>query len=308
MKALQDLLLFIRTAELGSLSAAARLLDLTPAAASAALKRLEAELDVVLLVRSTRSMRLTAEGEIYLEHCRQALQLLDDGRDAIASGRALIRGTLRLSMPSDVGRNLLLPWLDEFLGHYPGIELQLQISDRLADVYRQPVDLAVRYGDPPDSSLVALPLAPANRRVLCASPAYLERHGVPATPQALSGHNCLCYMLSDYVHDRWRFHRGKEELLVTVRGNRVADDGDTVRRWAVAGYGLAYKSRLDVVQDLRAGRLIELCPEWKGEAAPLNLICPDRRRLNPAVQLLREMLRSRLDLLAEAAPAEGERP
>ncbi|MCZ4303964.1 LysR family transcriptional regulator [Zoogloeaceae bacterium G21618-S1] len=298
MKALQDLDIFVRTAELGSLSAAARRLDLTPAAASAALKRLEATLQVALFVRSTRSQRLTAEGEVFLLHCRQALDLLASGREAVASGRSVVRGVLQLSLPSDLGRHVLLPWLDEFQATHPQVELRLQLSDRLADVYRQPVDLAIRYGTLPDSSLVALPLLPGNRRVLCASPDYLARAGAPASPAELTEHNCLCFQLGDTVHDRWCFSRDGRATSHRVHGDRVSDDGEVVRRWALAGHGLAYKSHADVHADLRAGRLVAVCPQWQGEPTPLNLLCADRRQLSPAVQQLRAFLMPRLAALA----------
>ena len=160
----------------------------------------------------------------------------------------------------------------------------------MADIYRQPVDLALRYGTLPDSSLVALPVAPNHRRVLCASPAYIARHGTPGTPDDLGQHNCLTYLLGDYIHDRWRFFHGDLELSVQVSGDRTSDDGDVVRRWAIAGHGVAYKSSLDIAQDLRTGRLVRLCPEWEGESAPLNLLCAGRRRISPVVQALREHL------------------
>lgn len=293
MKALQDLEIFIRTADSGSLSAAARQLDISPAVASAALKRLETELGAALFVRSTRSLRLTRAGEGFLARCRQAVETLRLGREEMASGDEAIRGDLHLSLPSDLGRNVLLPWLDEFLALYPLVRLRLQLSDRRSDIYREPVDVAVRYGELPDSNLVALPLSTDCRRVLCASPDYLVRHGKPATPQALAGHDCLCFMLSDYVHDQWRFCRDGEALTVRVNPVRVADDGDVVRRWALAGQGIAYKSQLDAAEDLAAGRLIALCPEWQGEPAPLYLICADRRQLSPVVQALRNFLVAR---------------
>ncbi|HEX5393108.1 MAG TPA: LysR family transcriptional regulator [Rhodocyclaceae bacterium] len=293
MKALQDLQIFVHTADHGSLSAAARSLDISPAVASAAIKRLEAELGAALFVRSTRSLRLTQAGEGFLLRCRQALEALRQGQEEMAASDDVLRGDLLLSLPSDLGRNVMLPWLDDFLAQHPQVRLRLQLSDRLADVYREPVDVAVRYGRLPDSSLVALPLAPACRRVLCASPDYLARHGVPATPQALVSHDCLCFMLSDYVHDQWRFERDGEDLTVPVAPARVADDGDAVRRWAVAGQGIAFKSRLDIAADLKAGRLLALCPDWLGEPAPLYLICADRRQVSPVVQALRSFLAER---------------
>jgi DNA-binding transcriptional LysR family regulator len=303
MISVRDLEIFVSTAQSGSLSAAARLLDLTPAAASASLKRLEEHLGVRLFVRSTRSQRLSHEGEVYLQNCQQALQLLADGQRALLAGHAVVRGPLQLSMPSDLGRNLLLPWLDEFLVRHPDLQLRLQVSDRLADIFRQPVDIALRYGVPPDSRLIAIPLAAGNRRVLCASPAYLARHGEPASPAELVNHNCLCFMLGEYVHDRWRFFRDGVESSVQVRGNRLGDDGDTVRRWALAGQGVAYKSQLDICHELHDGRLVSICRAWEGERAPLNLICADRRQLDPAVQLLRQFL---LERLSELPAAEGK--
>lgn len=297
MQALRDFQLFLLVADCGSLSGAARRLDLTPAAASIGLKRLEAELGVQLFLRSTRSLRLTAEGQVYLEHCRQAMQLLADGREAALTGSTTLSGVLQLSLPSDFGRHVALPWLDDFQAENPALSLRLLLSDRPADIYRHPVDLALRYGSLPDSSLVALPVAADNRRILCASPAYIASHGQPATPHQLVDHNCLCFLLGDEVHDRWRFTRDGDELSVQVRGNRIADDGDAARRWAIAGRGIAYKSALDVAGDLAAGRLRRLCPEFAGEAAALNLLCADRRQISPLVQTLRQFLAERCSSL-----------
>ncbi|HCH76977.1 MAG TPA: LysR family transcriptional regulator, partial [Pseudomonas sp.] len=179
MLRIDDLQLFVRTADSGSLSAAARGLDVSPAVASTALKRLEASLSVRLFVRSTRSLRLTAEGEAYLLHARAALASLDEGAQVLAGGREAISGVLQLSAPSDFGRNVLLPWLDEFQASHPQLQVRLLLGDGLTDLFRQPVDIVLRYGAPEDSSLVALPVAGENRRVLCASPAYPQRHGEP---------------------------------------------------------------------------------------------------------------------------------
>lgn len=298
---LHDLELFVRAAELGSLSAAARQLDLSPALASAGLKRLEGELGVPLMLRSTRSLRLTGEGERLLPAARLALDGLRDATEEIATGRQVVRDHLQISLPSDLGRNHILGWLDEFQARWPEVSFRLQFSDRLADVYRQPVDLAIRYGSPPDSGLVALPLYAANRRILCAAPAYLAAHGAPASPTDLASHNCLRFRLGDELHDQWRFTRGADELRIDVAGNRACDDGDAVRRWAIAGRGIAYKSGLDVAADLAAGRLVRLCPDWQGEPVPLALLCADRRQLSPTVVLLRDHLRERCEALAGLA-------
>lgn len=290
MKALQDLEIFVRTVDSGSLSSTARSLDITPAAASAALKRLEAELQAPLMVRSTRSLRLTPEGAVFLEHCRSALATLREGALSVHTGRTQVQGTLRLAVSSDLGRNVMLPWLDAFETQHPQVRFRLQISDRRANVYNEPVDAAFRYGHPPDSSLVALPVAPDNLRVLCAAPSYLARHGTPTTPQDLAAHTAVCFLLGEEVNDRWSFWKDGQETEVKVRAHHVANDGDVVRRWAVAGRGLTYKSWLEVAPDLAAGRLVALCPGWQADTAPLYMVLPDRRQLTPALRLLREFV------------------
>ena len=290
IKSLPDLEVFVRTADCGSLSAAARNLDLSPAVASAALKRLEAELGVLLFVRTTRAMRLTVEGDRLLARCRPLLAELQAAEEEALAGRAVISGDLQISMPSDLGRNVILHWLDDFQTEYPKVRLRVQMSDRLANVFRDPVDLAIRYGVPPDSNMVAMPLVAENRRVLCASPRYIEQYGVLSTPHDLVAHNCLCFMLGDALYNHWRFTLGNEAIGIDVRGNRVSDDSDAVRRWAIDGHGICYRSYLDVAQDISAGRLRVLCADWVGETAPLYMVCPDRRQLSPTVRLLREFL------------------
>lgn len=219
------------------------------------------------------------------------------------AGHQVMRGQLQLSVPSDLGRNVVLPALLAFRRQHPGVSFRLQVSDRVAEVHREQVDLALRYGKPADSSLIALPVVPDNRRVLCASPAYLQAHGRPAHPKELAAHNALCFGLSGRTHDRWRFSRGNEAVEVAVRGSLQCDDGDAVRRLALMGEGLAYKSRLDVAEDLAAGRLLPLCTDWLGEPAPLVLACPDRSHLRPVVQALREALVSHLQVHATQGAA-----
>lgn len=290
MKALQDLEIFVRTVDSGSLSATARALGITPAAASAALKRLESELQATLLLRSTRSLQVTPEGALFLERCRLALNTLKEGRQELFTGRRQVHGLLRLAASSDLGRNLLVPWLDAFEAQHPQVRFRLQLSDRMPNVHSDSVDAAFCYGEPPDSSLVALPVAPENRRVLCASPAYLALRGTPQTPQQLSGHDGLCFIFGQDVNDRWRFWKGGQETIVRVRGGHVANDGDVVRRWAVAGRGVAYKARIDIADDLAHGRLVALCTDWLTEPAPLCMVLPHGRPLTPALRLLREFV------------------
>lgn len=307
MVRLEDLQVFVRCVELGGLSAAARQLDITPAVASSALARLEAALDVRLLVRSTRRQHLSEAGERYLPHARAALQALADGHTELQAQQGRLSGQLRLSLPSDLGRHVLLPWLDRFQQDNPALRLWLHVSDRPADLFAQPLAAAIRYGTAPDSSLVAQPLAPDNRRVLCAAPAYLARHGRPRTPAELGAHNCLCYVWGEQVLDRWRFQlpgAQAQPQVIAVGGDRISDDAEVVRRWALAGLGLAYKSALDLADDLAAGRLVALFPPSWCEPAPLNLVCAHRSSLSPALTRLRDGLRDQLAERARLMPTE----
>ncbi|AZC19012.1 LysR family transcriptional regulator [Pseudomonas sp. CMR5c] len=290
MSSILDLEIFVRIADEGSISAAARSLGLTAAAASIALKRLETRLGSRLLARSTRSLRLTPEGRRYLDSVRLALAALEDGEQALRQQGQGLCGVLQLSAPSDFGRNALLPWLDEFKGQHPQLRLQLQLNDRHADLFRESVDVALRFGVPGDSSLVALPILAAHRRVVCASPQYLARHGAPQVPEDLARHSALLYLRDGQLYDLWRFSRDDQVREVQVRGDYSCDDGEVARRWALAGHGLVYKARLDVAEDLRAGRLVPLLTDWQGEPLPFNLLCPHRLQVSERVRLLHGFL------------------
>ena len=291
MTTLLDLEIFVRTADSGSFSAAARSLGLTPAAASLSIKRLEKSLGIALLVRSTRSLRLTEEGRHYLDSVRLALGALSEAEQALGQQSSGLSGTLQLTAPSDFGRNVLLPWLDEFRLEHPHLRLNLRLNDRNTDLIREPVDLALRYGVPSDSSLVALPVVPEHRRVACASPEYLARHGCPSSPLELEQHKAVLYRLGDRRYDEWRFSQGDMTQEVEVRGQLECDDGEVARRWALAGHGIVYKAQLDVQADLRSGRLVALFPDWQGERVPLNLLCPQRAQVTERVRLLQQFLR-----------------
>lgn len=295
---LDDVQIFVQTVDAGSFSEAARQLNIAPGLASVAVQRLEKALDVRLFTRSTRSMQLSEDGERYLPHARAMLEAQLQGTQALAHAQEALSGPLRLSAPSDFGRNLLLGWLDAFQHRHPGLSLQVRLSDRVADLVKHPVDAAVRYGPLSDSSLVAMPLIENNRRSLCASPTYLERHGTPLSVDDLRKHNCLRFVWSEQIHERWRFTLPGGDKTVTVAGNRISDDADAVRRWAVAGEGLLYKSRLDLIDDIAAGRLQEVFPHAHCEPSPLNLVCAHRSRLTPAITQLRDFLRERCEALA----------
>ena len=304
---LDDVQIFVHTVDYGSFSEAARQLNIAPALASASVQRLEKALDTRLFTRSTRSMQLSEAGERYLPHARLMIAALEQGQQALANSRGALSGPLRLSAPSDFGRNLLLPLLDDFQHLHPGLSLHVRMSDRAADLIRQPLDAAVRYGVLPDSSLLALKLVDNNRRALCAAPSYLERHGAPSKVEDLRRHNCLRYVWSEQIHERWRLTPPGGERTVAVTGNRISDDADAVRRWAVAGEGIVYKSRLDLIDDLKAGRLVELFPTEHCEPAPLHLICAHRAQLSPAINELHAFLRERCAALLASYPSDGSR-
>ncbi len=168
------------------------------------------------------------------------LATLREGRARVQGEDAELHGTLQLSAPSDFGRNLLLPWLTAFRAAHPRLRLHLRLSDEVADVFRDPVDVAIRIGHFDDASYVALPLLEGNRRVLAASPDYLQRRGTPVRLDELREHDCLVYQLSGRAYDRWSFEVEGRRTVIPVRGPLVCDDADVVRRWAVAGEGITY--------------------------------------------------------------------
>ena len=300
----EDLALFVRTAALGSFSNAAREADLLPGQVAAAVARLERELDLRLFVRSTRSLRLTAEGALYLPYAQEVLAALREGEARVRGEDAELRGTLQVAAPSDLGRNLLLPWLTEFRAAHPKLQLRLQLSDQVADVFRDPVDIAFRLGRFDNASYVALPLLPGNRRVLAASPDYLARHGTPDSLDALKEHHCLLYQLAGRAYDRWSFEADGRRTVIPVRGNMVCDDADVVRRWAVAGEGIVFKSWLDICADVQAGRL-QVLLDGAGDSLPLNLVCPHRKQFSPAIRQLHAMFAQRLQPLLAGLPASA---
>lgn len=289
---LEDLTLFVRAAALGSFSDAARESGQQPAQVSAAIKRLETILNIRLFARSTRSLRLTPEGETWLPYATQMLDTLEAGLQKIQTPDDEVRGMLQIAVPSDLGRNLLLTLFRDFRQRHPALRLRLLFSDQLTDVFKDPVDVAFRYGNNDDASFISLPVAPENRRVLVASPEWIARHGEPQTLEELSQHNALIYILRGRPLDRWSLSLDGVVQQQKVSGTVMSDDAEVIRRLAVAGEGIAYKSMLDVSDDLRAGRLRRLLPRYQGDVVPLNLICPHRKQLSAAVRLLYEEVKS----------------
>jgi DNA-binding transcriptional LysR family regulator len=307
MLRLEDLTLFVRAAALNSFSETAREAGLQPAQVSTAIKRLEKILNVRLFARSTRSLRLTPEGENWLPYAIQALQTLEAGYEQLQPASDEVRGVLQIAVPSDLGRNLLLEVFQDFRRRHPAVQLKILFSDQIADVFKDPVDVAFRYGVNDDASYVALPLAPNNRRVLVASPAYLARFDEPKVIADLAQHNALTYVLRGRVFDKWTLTLDGNVHHIGVKGSMMSDDAEVIRRLAIAGEGVAFKSWLDVSEDVGAGRLKVLLPRYQGDAVPLNLICPHRKQLSATVRLLHEAVKQRCDELLSGLPQISSR-
>ncbi|MFD1557488.1 LysR family transcriptional regulator [Paraburkholderia silviterrae] len=301
MDNLGDIRLFVEAASQGSLSAAGRKLGLSPAAASARLVKLEGALRTQLFERSTRKLRLTDEGRMYLAHCQHALQTLEDARAALQAGRASVSGALRISATSDFGRAVLRHWLDDFNERHPHVTLTLVLSDSVSHLLQDDIDLAIRFGVPEDSSLVAKRMAD-NRRVLCASPGYVAAHGMPGHPDDLRELDFILLSTSSGVANNWRFARGGETAVFSapLERSRQTNDGALLREWAVEGRGVAMKSVWDIGADLQAGRLLLLLSEWRSPDVPVNALFQRTPYMAPRVRTLLDFLEQRFAEASES--------
>lgn len=281
MDRIADLNLFLRVLDLGSISAAARSLDLSVAVASQRLKRLEKSLGARLFHRTTRKLRLTVEGEALVEQGRVLIEDLDALTGGLKKSAEEVSGTLRVSLPASFGRQYVSPLIPEFLTLHPRLKVHLDLSDQMRDLASEGFDLAIRIGEMKDSNLVARRLAP-NLRVLCASPEYLRRRGVPSKPDQLSSHDCLVMVSGKLANSVWRL-RGASggEVSVRVRGRLEANLGEVIRDAAIAGMGIALHSTWHVCDDLRAGRLQRVLPTYSLPESGIYAVMP-QRRLVPA--------------------------
>lgn len=250
---------FLSVACTGSLSAAARELDLTPSAVSRMMTRLEQRLGVQLLVRSTRSLRLTSEGESYALAARRILKDLDDTETTLAN-RGSPSGNIKVSAATAHSRLALVPLLKEFLQRYPDISIEMDVSDLIRDVSAGQVDVAIRFGTLPDSGLHARRLGETGR-IVVASPEYLAQAGTPQTPADLKNHNCLDFSFRR-LEPGWPFRENGQDFILAINGNVLANNGETLVELALQGIGITRVGSFHVQQALASGQLVPLLEDY----------------------------------------------
>ncbi|WP_462163458.1 LysR family transcriptional regulator [Pseudoalteromonas xiamenensis] len=297
---ISDLKVLVKIAELQSITAAANQLDMSSSAASVSLKRIEDSLGAQLFVRTTRKLRLTPEGELYLPVCQQALELLQQGQVLINEEQQSIGGEIRIAVSSEMGRNLTRELFNDLMTQHPSITLRLHASDSRTDFYRDGVDVALRAMTKDavkESNLYGFKICNIPH-VFCAAPNYIEKSGVPQTPEELPSHNALLYKLYEVVHDCWEvIDASNQRHKIKLNSNRAVNDGDIVRRWCIDGVGIAKKSAIDVGEDLLAGRLKRFLTDCTIPLTEMWLVLPSRKLISPAIRLIRDALKHRISEL-----------
>jgi len=279
-----DLLLFVRVAELRSLTAAGRDLRLTPAVVSSRLIRLEKKLGMRLLNRTTRQVDLTPDGHQFLKHSLNILEAVDQAQSAIALGRDSPVGALKVSAPVSFARLHLAPMAAEFTKRHPQVQLQLVASDRFDDFFHEQIDLLIRVAELKDSNRVARRLA-TSRRVFCASPDYLARAGVPKIPEDLAAHNCLLLRFPGSQQWRWTLvHPSGRHETLSLSGTMDSDNSDILTGWCLSGQGIAMKDVWEVGPYLSDGRLVEVLPDSPPVSYPITALYPHSQYLPPRVR------------------------
>jgi DNA-binding transcriptional LysR family regulator len=272
-----DLQVFARVVATGSLSAAARELGLSPAVVSKRLKRLEDRLGTRLLQRTTRQVSLTETGQGFHERVVAILSGIEEAEAFAARRSQQARGLLKVSAPTSFGRMHIAPNLKPFMGANPDLKLQLSLSDRFVDIVADGFDVAIRIGELGDSSLVARRLAPV-RRILCASPDYIARHGTPESIDDLAGHRCL----PPHNNEPWRLEGPQGSLVYRPDGPLMTNSSEVIRECVIAGLGIALRSTWDISGELRSGRLVQVLPAYEGSKNLAVFAVYASRRFLPA--------------------------
>jgi len=282
---LDNLALFIRIVEKGGLAVAGRDLGLSPATVTERLNTLESYYGATLLKRTTRAIHITEEGRLLLDGAKRLLAEANDLECRLKQGVDQISGPIRLSAPLDLGRNRLTPIIDAFLTVYPQVSIDLILNDGYMDMVSEGIDFAIRYGNLTSSSLKVKKIA-STRRLVCAAPSYLEKYGTPQTPYELEKHNCLIMRFGQILDNEWSFSMDDRVVKIPVHGNRIANDGEQVRHWCLAGYGIAYKADLDVEADIAEGKLISLLAPYLNVPSQLQIIYPQSNTMPRRVRML----------------------
>ncbi|MGJ7497676.1 LysR substrate-binding domain-containing protein [Variovorax sp. RT4R15] len=282
-----DLGFFSTLASAGSLSAAARELGVTTPAVSKHLALMESRVGVALVNRTTRRMSLTPEGELYLEHARRILGEIDGMEELLGVSKATPKGLLRVNATLGFGRSHVAPVISRFVRKHPQVEVQLQLSVNPPPLTDDAFDICIRFGAPPDSRVIARRIA-GNRRLLCAAPAYLAKHGMPKVPNDLTRHNCIGIRQGEEAYGVWRLASGRGRNAsveaVKTRGNLTTNDGEIAVNWALDGHGILMRAEWDIERYLRNGRLVQVLPQYHTPDADIHAVYPQRHQLAARVR------------------------
>ena len=282
-----DLGFFSTLASAGSLSAAARELGVTTPAVSKHLALMESRVGVSLVNRTTRRMGLTPEGELYLEHARRILGEINDMEELIGVAKAVPKGLLRVNATLGFGRCHVAPLISRFARKHPQVEVQLQLSVNPPPLTDDSFDVCIRFGAPPDARVIARHIA-QNRRLLCASPAYLAKHGTPKVPNDLTRHNCIGIRQGEEAYGVWRLTSGRGKTAATeaikTRGNLTTNDGEIAVNWALDSHGILMRAEWDIERYLRNGRHVQVLPQYYTPDADIYAVYPQRHQLAARVR------------------------
>jgi DNA-binding transcriptional LysR family regulator len=290
MDRLKQIESFVGVATKGSLTAAAHAEGVAPAVIGRRIDALEERLGVKLLVRTTRRITLTHEGSAFLEDCQRILADLANAEASVSAGGVKASGYLRVTAPAGFGRRHVAPLVPRFLAQHPDVHLSLNLSDRIVDIVNEGVDCAVRVGDLPDSSLVSVRLAD-NRRLCVATPAYLQRAGVPQHPNDLHKHECLT-LSSDASQTRgWAFTIDGQVTHLRPHGRLDCSDGQVLHDWCVQGLGIAWRSTWEVEHEIAAGTLVSVLDDFAAPPNGIYAVFPQRKHLPLRVRLWIDFLK-----------------
>lgn len=286
---------FLRVVDAGGFSRAADTMQMPKASVTTLIQNLEAHLGAKLLNRTTRRVTVTADGAAYYERCLRILAEIEETESSLSRNRAIARGRLRIDVPVSLGRRIIAPALPDFLARYPEIQLEVGCTDRSVDLLEEGVDCVVRGRRLEDSNLVARRIG-VMRMLTCATPAYLERYGIPAAPGDLAHHRCINYFSAKTGKNYdFRFERRGERQAIAVAGWVAVNDGDAYVAAGLAGLGIMQVPAFMVEQEIRAGRLHTVLPDWHTEPIPLHVVYPQNRHLSAKVRIFVEWIADLLD-------------